>query len=92
MKMMPSAPTERWRRQTALTNVIILFESTTRSRLSTTMKSLPAPENFMKAIFFIVSLKKCRNRFPAHEIVVVLAGPDHMELLLTDQDFRDAGP
>src|SRR5437870_11680810 len=52
MKMSPSAPTERCRVHTLATNAGIFLGSITRVRLSTTMKSLPAPDNFMNGIFF----------------------------------------
>src|SRR5256885_15951885 len=97
MKMSPSAPTERCRVHTLATNPDIFPGATTRFRLSTTMKSLPAPENFMKGIFFgtfvIAALfEKCRNRFAAHQVGVHFPRPDDVKLAALHQHLGHAGP
>src|SRR5437899_13059279 len=97
MKMSPSAPTERCCVHTLATNADIFPGSTTRFRLSTTMKSLPPPENFMNWIFFgtfvIAALfEKCRNHFAAHQVGVLFLRPDDVELAPFHQHLGHAGP
>src|SRR2546427_12591650 len=97
MKMSPSAPTERCRVHTRVTNADIFLGSITRVRLSTTMKSLPAPENLMNGIFFgaffIAALvEKCRDHLAAHQVGVLFPRPDDVELGVLHQHLGHAGP
>ena len=82
---------------TLVTNADIFPGSTARFRLSTTMKSLPAPESFMNGIFFgtffIAALfEKCRNHLAAHQVGVLFPRPDDVELATHHQHLGHAGP
>src|SRR5437879_11893490 len=97
MKRSPSAPTERCRVHTLVTNADIFLGSITRVRLSTTMKSLPAPENLMNGIFFEIFfiaalLEKCRDHLAAHQVGVLFPRPDDVELAGRHQHLGPARP
>ena len=97
MKTRPSAPTERCRVHTLATNAGIFLGSITRVRLSTTMKSLPAPDNFMNGIFFgaffiDALVEKCRDHLAAHQVGVLFPRPDNVELAVLHQHLGHAWP
>src|SRR5438552_18511909 len=97
MKMSPSAPTERCRVHTLVTNADIFLGSITRVRLSTTMTSLPAAENLMNGIFFEIFfiaalVEKCRDHLAAHQVGVLFPRPADLEHAALHPHLCHAGP